>query len=167
VRTALAYLNKPESGKDRGDLPRPKDGNVAHRLRDLHRLRSDELPVKLWGTVLEQHGDDLFEVLAELIEGGALRVRTRPPGYVADEQPRGLVALDDRSEGLHVERIPREGRPNQPLQQSAIAGNVIDCNVMVRRIVLFGSFALLVIAAGHFLFHYLLFSEQVFHASRF
>jgi hypothetical protein len=108
VRTALAYLNESETDKDRGDLPRLEDGNVAHRLRDLHRLRSDELPVKLWCAVLEQHGDDLFEVLAELVEGGALRVRTWPPGYVADEQPRGLVALDDRRESSRVQRIPRE-----------------------------------------------------------
>ena len=33
--------------------------------------------------------------------------------------------------------------------------------MMARQLVLLGSASLLVIAAGHFLFHYLLFSEQL------
>jgi hypothetical protein len=32
-----------ETGEDSGDLPKLEDGNVADRLDDLHRLRSDEL----------------------------------------------------------------------------------------------------------------------------
>ena len=67
--------------------------SCAHRLGDLNRLRSDELPLKFGRAVFEQHGDDLFEILAEPIEGGALRVRTGPAGDVANEQPRGVVAL--------------------------------------------------------------------------
>jgi hypothetical protein len=92
----LANQNESETSEDGGDLPRLQNGNVAHRLGDLHRLRSDELPFKLWRAILQQHGDNLFEVLAELVESGTLRVRTGPAGNVADEQPRGLVALDDQ-----------------------------------------------------------------------
>ena len=118
MRTTLANLNESETGQDGGDLPRLENGNVAHRLGDLDRLGSDELPLKLGRAIFQQHGDDLFEVLAELVEGGALRVRTGPAGDVADEQPRGLVALDDCREALHVAMIPCEEPPNKPLQHS-------------------------------------------------
>ena len=116
VRTTLANLNESETGEDGGDPPRLQNGNVAHRLGDLHRLRSDELPLELGRAILQQHGHDLFEVLAELVEGGALRVRTGPAGDVADEQPRGLVALDDCRKALHVVMIPCQGPPNKPLK---------------------------------------------------
>ena len=96
VRTALAYLGESETHENRGDFPRLQDGHVAHDLRDLHRLRSDELPLELRCAVLEEHCDDLFEVLAEFVKRGPLRVCTRPPRDVADEQPCGLVALNDR-----------------------------------------------------------------------
>jgi len=118
VRTTLANLNKSESGQDGGDLPRLENGNVAHRLGDLHRLRSDELPLKLGRAIFEQHRDDLLEVLAELVEGGALRVRAGPAWDVADEQARSLVALDDCRKALHREMIPCEGPPNKPLQRT-------------------------------------------------
>jgi hypothetical protein len=49
-----------------------------------------------------------------------LRVRTGPAGDVADEQPRGLVALDDCRKALHVAMIPCEGPPNKPLQRSRV-----------------------------------------------
>jgi hypothetical protein len=113
VRTTLANLDESETGKNGGNLPRLQNGNVAHRLRDLHRLRSDEFSLELRPAILQQHGDDLCKVLAELVEGSALRVRTGPAGNVADEQTCGLVPLDDCREGLHVEMIPCEGPPNK------------------------------------------------------
>ena len=85
VRTTLANLNESETGEDGGDFPRLENGNVAHCLGDLHRLRSDELALDLRRAILQQHGDDLFEVLAKLVERGTLRVRTGPAGNVADE----------------------------------------------------------------------------------
>ena len=100
------------------DFPRLENGNVAHGLGNLDRLRSDELALELGGAILEQHGDDLFEVLAELIERRALGVCTRPPRDVADEESRGLVALDDCREALHAEMIPCEGPPNKPMKRS-------------------------------------------------
>jgi hypothetical protein len=85
VRTTLANLNESEADQDGGDLPRFQNGDVAHRLGDLHRLSSDELPLELGRAIFQQHGNDLLKVLAELVEGGALRVRTGPAGDVADE----------------------------------------------------------------------------------
>ena len=63
VRTTLTDLNESEFGKYGGDFTRLQDRHIAHGLGDLHRLRPYELPFELWGTVLEQHGDDLLEVL--------------------------------------------------------------------------------------------------------
>ena len=119
VRTTLADLNESETREDGDDFPRLENGDVTHRLGDLDRLRSNELAVELGRAILKQHGDDFFKVLVEFVERGALGVRTRPPGDIAHEQPCGLVALDDRREALHVERIPREGPPNKPLQHSS------------------------------------------------
>lgn len=56
-------LNESESGKYGGDFTRLQDRHIAHGLGDLHRLRPYELPFELWSTVLEQHRDDLLEVL--------------------------------------------------------------------------------------------------------
>ncbi len=118
VRAALANLNESETHKNRSDLPRLEDGNVAHELRDLHGLRSDELPLELWCSVLKQHRYDFFEVLAEFVECGALRVGARSSGNVADEQPCGFVTLYDRRKALHEPMIPCEGPPNKPLQRT-------------------------------------------------
>ena len=64
VRTTLADLNESKIGKYGGDLTGLQDWYIAHGLGDLNRLRPYELPFELWSAVLEQHGDDLFEVLA-------------------------------------------------------------------------------------------------------
>jgi len=56
-------VNESEFGKDGGGFTRLQDRHIAHGLGDLHRLRPYELPFELWSTVLEQHRDDLLEVL--------------------------------------------------------------------------------------------------------
>lgn len=63
VRTTLTDLNESEFCKYGGDFTRLQDRHIAHGLGDLHRLRPYELPFELWSTVLEQHSDDLPEVL--------------------------------------------------------------------------------------------------------
>ena len=61
--TTLTDVNESEFGKDGGGFTRLQDRHIAHGLGDLHRLRPYELPFELWSTVLEQHRDDLLEVL--------------------------------------------------------------------------------------------------------
>lgn len=60
VRTTLADLNESQTGEDGCCFPRLENGNVAHRLRNLDRLRSDEFALELWRAILEQHGDYLL-----------------------------------------------------------------------------------------------------------
>ena len=50
---------------------------------------------------LEDHGDDLAEIVVELFERLALRVRAREAGDVADEEPGVGATLDDGSEAPH------------------------------------------------------------------
>lgn len=100
VGSALSNLDEPEALQNPGDLPRLQDRYVAH-LRDLDGLRADEFSLQLWLAVLEKHGDDLLEVLSQLVDAGALRVRARPPWDIAHEQTRVWVPFDDRSEGPH------------------------------------------------------------------
>ena len=61
VRTTLTDLNESEIYG--GNFTRLQDRHIAHGLGDLHRLRPYELPFELWSTVLEEHSDDLPEVL--------------------------------------------------------------------------------------------------------
>jgi len=100
VRSALANLGEPEALQDRGDLTRFEDRYVPH-LRDLDGLRADELTLQLGFTVLEKHRDDLFEILSQLVDARALRVRARPSWDIAHEQTRIRVPLDDRRERPH------------------------------------------------------------------
>ena len=100
VGSALSNLDGSEALQNPGDLPRLQDGDVPH-LRDLNGLRTDELPLQLWLAVLKKHGDDLFEVLSQLVDAGALRVRARPPWDISNEQTRVRIPLDDRSERPH------------------------------------------------------------------
>ena len=51
--------------------------------------------------ILEKHGDDLLEVLSQLVYRGTLRVRAGPTRYVPDEEARRGVALDHRRETTH------------------------------------------------------------------
>jgi len=96
----LSNLDESEALENPGDLPRLQDRYVAH-LGDLNGLRTDELPLQLWLAVLKEHGDDLFEVLSQLVDAGALRVGARPPWDISNEQTCVRVAFDDRSEGPH------------------------------------------------------------------
>ena len=58
--------------------------------------------------VFKKHGDHFLEVLSQLVDTRALRVRARPPWDISHEQTRVRIALDDRSEGPHeVQRSAR------------------------------------------------------------
>jgi hypothetical protein len=82
-------------------------------LRDLDGLRADELALELRFAVLEEHGRDLFEVLAKLVERRTLRMRTRPAGDIPDEEARLRVALDDSGEAPHPTRVTRHPLVNK------------------------------------------------------
>src|SRR5438105_2645456 len=73
--------------------------------RDLEGLRTDELGLQLGLAVFQQHGDDLFQILAELFDAGPLRMRSRPAWDVADVESRLRVLLDHGGEVPHVFRL--------------------------------------------------------------
>jgi hypothetical protein len=73
-------------------------------LCDLDGLRPDEFPFQLGLAVLEKHRDDLFEVLPQLVDASALRVRTRPSRDIAHEQTRAGIPLDDGREVSHEDQ---------------------------------------------------------------
>jgi hypothetical protein len=68
---------------------------------DLEGLRSDEFGVEIRIAIFEKHGDNLFEVLSEFVDCYALRMRTRPPGDVADINAGLSIFLDDRGKVPH------------------------------------------------------------------
>ena len=73
VRTALAHFDETQGGENRDHFTRTERGNAAHAgLRDVERLRADELGLEIRIAVLEQHVHDFAEVGVELVERLAL-----------------------------------------------------------------------------------------------
>ena len=58
-------------------------------------FRADKLSLARRLAVFEEHIEDLLQIGANLVLGGALRMRSRKTGDVADEQPRIGIALND------------------------------------------------------------------------
>lgn len=81
----------------------PRNRSHAARLRDANGFRADKLGLARRLTVFQEHGEDLLQIVAKLVLGGALRVRSRKAGDVADEQPRIGIALNDGGKRMHAE----------------------------------------------------------------
>ena len=64
-------------------------------------MRPDELGFEGGLAVLEQHRDDLCEVLVRLVEGGPLRVGSRETGDMPDEEARIEATLDHKGVVTH------------------------------------------------------------------
>ena len=102
VRPTLANLHEAEAFQNRDDDPRSQRRNAAHGLDDFECLRPDEGRVQRRLAVLEQHVDDFEQVRPQFVQGGALRVRARPAGNVADEETRVLIPFNHSSIGAHL-----------------------------------------------------------------
>ncbi len=74
MRTALADFRKTECTENSDDLTRLENGGVPHRLRNGDVLDADELGLKVWLTIFEQHCDDFLQVTVNLVESFALRM---------------------------------------------------------------------------------------------
>src|SRR6266446_1233956 len=72
---------------------------------DTNGLRADELRFQFWLAVFHQHRHDFAQILLELIQGGALRMRTCESRYIADEEVCFRVPFNDGHEGAHVSRV--------------------------------------------------------------
>lgn len=84
VRSALADLHKPQTQKPRDYLARLEYWNRAH-LSDLDRLRSNKLRLYLRLAILQQHADDLAQILVQLIERVTLTMRAWKSGDIPDK----------------------------------------------------------------------------------
>ena len=62
VRPALAHLYEPEPLKERDDLARLEDRDRAWHSGDLDCLDTDELGLKLWLPILQEHLHNLLKV---------------------------------------------------------------------------------------------------------
>ncbi len=107
VRAPLTNLGKPESHQDRNHLARLENRDVRHGLGHANGMSPDKLSLEPRITILEQHGDNLAEVLVELIQRGGLRMSSRPARHVADEEPRGGITLDHSGERTHEPKVAR------------------------------------------------------------
>src|SRR3954452_6719318 len=86
VRPTLPDLGEPEPLENPGDFAGLENRYVA-QLRDLDGLRTDELALQLRLAIFEQHRDDLFQILSQLVDTRALRMGARPAWDIAHEQP--------------------------------------------------------------------------------
>ena len=60
------------------------------------------LAVQYWFPVIEQHRNDLPEILVELLEGLALAVRSGKPRHVTDVEARIQTTFHDGRIAAHV-----------------------------------------------------------------
>ena len=79
VRAALTHLHKAVGLKQRNGLP-GLDRQAAHKSGDLDGSHFDELRLQLRFAFLEQHLDDLAQVLLQLVDVRSLDVCTGQPG---------------------------------------------------------------------------------------
>jgi len=100
VGTALPHSCESHPLKDRDHLSRSQARQRAHGLRR-DRLDSHELGLELGLPVLQKHGQDLFEVPVQLVQGSALGMRPGESGHVADIQSSVWVPFNDGCVGPH------------------------------------------------------------------
>ena len=78
---------------------------------ECQRVGSDKFGIQSRFAILQQHGDDLAQVVTQLIERFPLRMGSREPGDIPDQKPRCTIPLND---GLEIRfhnatRISQEG----------------------------------------------------------
>ena len=100
MRTTLSDLREAELEQYLDDLRRLENGYLT-QLCDCDAVDANKFGLKLWFTVLEEHGDYLLEVLVQFVERGALRVRPRKSRNEADKQTRARITLDYCGERPH------------------------------------------------------------------
>jgi len=66
VRTTLSDLREAELEQYRDDLRRLENGYLTH-LCNCDAVDANKFGLKLWFTVLEEHGDYLLEVLVQFV----------------------------------------------------------------------------------------------------
>jgi hypothetical protein len=76
VRAALADLTEPEPEKNRHDLRRLENRDIAHESSDGDVVNSDELGLEPRFTIFEKHTDDFLKIAIEFVERFPLRVST-------------------------------------------------------------------------------------------
>jgi len=103
VRAALPDFEESEATENGNNNSRPKRRDSPHGSGYFEGLCADEGGIDGWFAILEEHINDLKEILPKLFERGALRVRSRPSGYITDEEAGVLIAFNDSSEGAHLE----------------------------------------------------------------
>lgn len=103
MRTALPHLDEAEPFESPDNVARLEDGQGAHgRSADLYELSTEELSLEPRITVLQEHFDDLVQILTELLFRSALAVSPGEPRYVANIEPSIGVSLNDRGKCSHA-----------------------------------------------------------------
>lgn len=94
VGTTLPYLHESHLEQDCDHFCRFEYRDVPHSSGDYDRLDTHELRVELGFPVFEQHFQDFSKIRIQFVEIGSLRVRSRKPWHVPDEETRLRVTLD-------------------------------------------------------------------------
>ncbi len=105
VRAPLTNLRETEILENIDDLA-GFERRYFDQLPYRQNLSAHKLPFELRITVLEKHGDDLSQVVVELVQSHTLGVRTWKSRHEPYEKPRVCVSLNDRGKRLHVRKIP-------------------------------------------------------------
>jgi hypothetical protein len=101
VGPTLADLNEPEPLEDPNDLLGLKDREAAHRSGHGDVLDADELGLEDRVPVLQEHGENLPQIVCQLVQGLTLGMRTWEPGDESHIGPSLGAALDDGRVDAH------------------------------------------------------------------
>jgi hypothetical protein len=100
VRASLPNEHEAESLEEPNDLPGLEHREITH-LCNPDLSCADELTLKGRFAVLQQHGDDLLQIILELLHRLGLCMSAGEPRYIPNERPRVRVPLNHRRIDVH------------------------------------------------------------------
>ena len=101
VRSLLTNLDEAQLKQRSDHLPWLQDREAGHPGSGRDRLNPGECGFHLGSAILQQHRDDLAEVLVQFVQTAPLRVSAWEPRHVADEQAGLEVLFDHDGELSH------------------------------------------------------------------
>jgi len=96
VRSALADFDEAEFDENGDDFIWLENGNIAHDLSDGDVLNPDELGLQNGFAILQQHRNNLVQVMVDFIQRFHLGMRAGKTRNETNEQARLWAPLNDR-----------------------------------------------------------------------
>jgi len=101
VRSALADFSEAEFDKNDDDFIGFEDGNIAHDSSDSNVLNPNKLGLQHRFAVFQKHGNDIVQIVIDLVQSFPLRVSAGEAGHETNEQSSLWTPFNYRRIGFH------------------------------------------------------------------